>query len=93
MLKKIAAWLETIIGSMLAVCLFVGALGFIGYVVAFCVGGDAAVLICDFVYKVFYKVLIYISTGATVLCFLLLYVRGDAKWKNPIKYWKSKFTK
>lgn len=88
MLKKIASVLEMIIGGMLAICLFVGALGFIGYMVAFCIGGDAAIMICDFVYKVFYKVLIYISTSATVLCFLLLYVKGDAKW--TVKFKKQK---
>ena len=80
MLKKLALWLETIIGILLAICLFIGALGFVGYMVAFCIGGDAAAQICDFIYKVFYKVLIYISTSATVLCFVLLYVKGDAKW-------------
>lgn len=92
MLKKIASWLEMIIGTLLAICLFVGALGFLGYMIAFFVGGDTAALICDFIYKIFYKVLIYISTSATVLCFVLLYVKGDAKWTNPMRYWKAKFT-
>lgn len=92
-LKKIASVLETIIGTLLAVCLFVGAFGFVGYMVAFCMGGETAVLICDWIYKVFYKGLIYISTSATILCFVLLYVKGDAKWTNPVKYWKARFTK
>ncbi len=88
MMKKIAKWLETIIGILLVVCLFVGALGFIGYMAAFFIGGETAVIICDWIYKVFYKVLIYISTSATVLCFILMYVKGDAKW--TFKFGKQK---
>ena len=88
--KKIVTVIEYIIGISLSICLFVGGLGFIGYMVAFCLGGDAAVLICDWLSKVFYKSLIYLATSTTLLSFILLYVRGDAKFINPIKYWGDK---
>ena len=91
--KKIATVLEYIIGISLAICLFVGGLGFIGYMVAFCIGGDAAAAICDWLSKVFYKSLIMLSTTTTLFSFLLLYVRGDAKFINPVKYWGDKLKK
>lgn len=75
-----AAVLEWLIGVAFAVCLFVGGLGFIGFVVAFCIGGDTATEICTWIYKSFYPVLIKIGTGATLATFIMLYLRGDAAW-------------
>ena len=83
--KKIASVLEWIVGIAFAVCLFAGGLGFIGFVVAFCIGGDAATEICTWLYKTYYVVLIKIGTYATLVTFLMLYLRGDAKWVNPFK--------
>ena len=91
--KKIVTVIEYIIGISLSVCLFVGGLGFIGYMVAFCLGGDAAVAICDWLSKVFYKALIILATSTTLFSFVLLYVRGDAKFINPVKYWGNKLKK
>ncbi len=88
--QKITSVLEVIIGIALVVCLFGGGLGFVGYVVALCVGGDAAAMICTWIYKVFYGCIIKISTITTLLCFLLIYLKGEAKWVNPIKYWFNK---
>ena len=88
--KKAAAILEFLIGLSLAVCLFIGALGFVGYVVAFIIGGETAGMICEWVYKVFYAWLIKLSTITTIACFILQYLKGDANWKNPAKYWKYK---
>lgn len=91
--KKIAFVLEYIIGISLAVCVFAGGLGFVGYLVAFCMGGETAAEICTWIYKTYYGCLIKISTITTVACFLLLYLRGDANWINPVKYWKEKLQK
>ena len=88
--KKIAGVLEYIIGISLAICIFVGGLGFIGYVVALCVGGETATAICTWLYKSFYGILIKLATYTTLLSFVLIYARGDAKWINPVKYWKNK---
>ena len=88
--KNIVTVLEYAIGVSLAVCLFVGGLGFVGYMVAFCIGGETAVGICAWIYGVFYKLLIKLATCTTLACFLLIYVRGDAKFKNPVKYWGDK---
>lgn len=83
--KKIATVLEWIIGTALAACLFLGGLGFIGFVVAFCAGGETAELICTFLSKTYYVYLIKASTITVVLCFVLQYFNGEAKWINPFK--------
>ena len=88
--KKIASALEYAIGIALMVCLFVGGLGFIGYLIAFCIGGETATAICAWLYGTFYAALIKVSSITTLCCFLLLYLRGDAAWVNPIKYWKER---
>src|SRR5690554_4514818 len=88
--KKIASVLEWTIGIVLAACLFLGGLGFIGFVIAFCIGGDAATEICAWLSTTYYVYLIKTSTITTLLCFLLMYFNGDAKWVNPVKYWKNK---
>ncbi len=87
---KIADIIEWIIGYALMICLFVGGLGVVGYIVALCIGGETATEICTWLYKTFYTYLIQISTGTTVLCFLFLYLKGDANWQNPVQYWKRK---
>lgn len=91
--KKIAALLEILIGIALAICLFLGALGFVGYAIAFIIGGDTAATICEWIYKTFYAYLIKLSTITTVATFVLLYLKGDVDWVNPIQYWRNKFSK
>ena len=88
--KKTATVLEYGIGTSLAICLFFGGMGFIGYVVAFCIGGETATAICTWIYKEFYGFLIRLSCYTTLACLLLLYLRGDAKWVNPVRYWGDK---
>ncbi len=89
-MKKIASVLEWIIGIALALCLFLGGLGFFGFMAAFCIGGDTAAAICTFLSKTYYVYLIKASTITVLLCFVLQYVNGSAKWVNPIKAWKKK---
>ena len=87
---KYVSVLEWIIGIALACCLFLGGLGFIGFVIAFCVGGDTAGAICTFLSKTYYVYLIKASTITVLLCFVLQYFNGNAKWVNPVEYWKGK---
>ncbi len=91
--KKTAVLLENLIGIALAICLFLGALGFIGYMIAFIIGGDTAEAICVWIYKTFYGYLIKLSTITTVATFVLLYLKGDANWVNPIQYWRNRCSK
>lgn len=92
-IKKISDVLELIIGYVLMICLFIGGLGFIGYLVAFIIGGETATNICIWLYKTFYAWLIKISTITTLACFVLIYLKGNANWVNPVKYWKEKIGK
>lgn len=82
---KIASVLEWIIGVALAICLFVGGLGFLVYVVAFCVGGETGELIATTLYKSFYGFLIKFGNITTLVIFLMIYLKGDANWVNPFK--------
>lgn len=82
---KIASVLEWLIGISFAVCLFAGALGFIGYLIAFCIGGDTAAAICGWIFDTYYKCLIKIGTITTVVVFLKTYLSGEANWVNPFK--------
>lgn len=84
-MNKVITVLEYIIGIALALCLFLGGLGFIGFVVALIVGGDQAAAICDFLKNTYYAYLIKASTITTVGCFILQYFKGDWKWVNPFK--------
>ena len=88
--KKIVAALEYIIGISLAICLFGGGLGFFGFAVAFCIGGDSAAEICSWLSGTYYATLIKLSTITTLLTFVLMYFNGTAKWINPFHPWKSK---
>lgn len=87
--NKIALVLEYIIGIALAVCLFAGGLGFIGYAIALCLGGQTAAEICDWIFNTYYAVLIKIGTITTLLTFLKMYFKGEANWVNPIKRLKK----
>lgn len=87
---KISSVLEKIVGIAFGVCLFAGALGFIGYMVALCIGGEQATALCTWIYKSYYPVLIKIGTIATLATFLMIYLKGDAKWVNPFKRRKDK---
>ena len=90
-LNKITDILEIAIGYSLMICLIVGGLGGIAYIVAFIIGGDLAANICEWLYKSFYSFLIKLSTITTFTCFVLMYLKGNAKWAKPLKYWKNKF--
>ena len=88
--EKIVMILEYIIGLLLAVCLFGGGIGFFGFVIAFCVGGESAVAICTWLSGTYYAGLIRVSTITTFLTFALMYLNGTAKWVNPFHPWKLK---
>lgn len=82
---KVADVLEWLIGLAFGICLFLGGLGFLGYVAAFIIGGETAEVMCTWLYKVFYKILIKTGTISTLACFVMIYLKGGANWKNPFK--------
>ena len=76
-LKKVSDVLKLVFGYGVMITLFVGALSFLGYVVALIIGGETAALICDFVYKVIIKITIYASTVTILIGLLAMYLAGE----------------
>lgn len=76
-LKKISDVCKIIFGYSIMITLFGGGLTFFGYVLALIVGGDAAVVICDFIYKKMIPVIIYISTVTVLFGLLTMYLANE----------------
>ena len=51
--KKIADVIQVVFGYGMFICLFLGGLSFLGYLVAFVIGGETAASICEFIYNNF----------------------------------------
>lgn len=69
-LKKLIAVLTKIYSYGIFFCLFAGGLTFLGFLVAFVIGGETATAICVFIQKKIFAVLIY--GGNIVVCLGLL---------------------
>ena len=76
-LKKIADVLKLIFGYGIMISLFMGALIFLGYVVALICGGESAAEICDFIKTVITPIMIYISTSMVILGLIAMYLAGE----------------
>ena len=74
---KIAAFLKTVFGYGIMICLFAGGLTFFGYVAALIIGGDVAAAICAFISKSFMPWVIRISTALVLLGLLAMYLSGE----------------
>ena len=57
--------------------LFAGGLTFFGYVAALIIGGNAAALICAFIYKDIIPVIIYTSVILVLLGMVAMYLGGE----------------
>ncbi len=86
---KIANVLSYIYGTGIMIALFVGALSFLGYLVAIIIGGDVATDICVFIYKKIYPILITFSSCVVLLGLIKMYVAGEKslapKKKNKVE--------
>ena len=91
-LKKVSDFLKIIFGYSIMITLFVGGLTFVGYVAALIIGGDAAVVICDFIYKKIVPVMIYTTTISVLFGILTMYLAGE-KALTPSKIDKKKTAK
>jgi hypothetical protein len=76
-LKKIAGVCKMIFGYGIMISVLAGGLTFLGYVAALIIGGDTAAMICDFIYKKIFTVLIYISTVMVLFGLLTMYLAGE----------------
>lgn len=77
MMKKISEILKLVFGYGIMTVLFAGGLTFFGYVAALIVGGDAAAVICEVIYKKIVPVIIYATNILIVMGLLTMYLAGE----------------
>lgn len=75
LLKNISIVLDYIYGYGIMLCLFIGGLTFLGYIIAFFIGGEVATAICVFIYKKLFKYLIYASSVIVCLGLINMYIK------------------
>lgn len=76
-IKKLVSALKVIFGYGIMICLFAGGLTFIGYLAAIIIGGDTAAVICEFIYKTLFPIIIKSSTILVLLGLLTMYLNGE----------------
>ena len=87
--KKLSNILKTIFGWGIMISLFAGGLTFFGYVAALCIGGDMAALICAFIYKKIFPVIIYLSVCMVLLGLIIMYLSGEVALTPDKKHAKK----
>ena len=86
--EKIANVMAKIYGIGIAIALFVGALSFVGYLVAMIIGGETATEICTVIYKKIYPILFTFSSCVVLFGLIKMYVAGE-KSLSPKKKKKA----
>ena len=76
-MKKISAFLKTVFGYGIAICLFAGGLTFFGYLAALITGGQTAALICSVIYEKIIPVIVYCTSILVLLGLLAMYLNGE----------------
>lgn len=84
-LIKFADVIKIIFGYGIMISLLAGGLTFFGYVVALCIGGDVAGVICAVIYKHIYPVLVVLSTSMIVLGLIRMYILGESEFSGKSK--------
>lgn len=75
--QKIADVMSYIYGIGILIALSVGGLSFIGFLVAFIIGGPTAAEICRVIKSEIYPILFYFSSSVVLLGLLKMYVAGE----------------
>ena len=75
--KKLSDTLKLIFGYGIMIALFAGGLTFFGYVAALIIGGEAAAVICAFIYKKIIPVIIYLAVSMVLLGLVAMYLSGE----------------
>ena len=76
-LNKISKILDYIYGIGIFIALFVGGLTFIGFIIAFLIGGQTATEICTFIYKKIFAYLIYGGSVVILLGLVNIYIKNQ----------------
>lgn len=77
MMKKISEICKLVFGYGIMIVLFAGGLTFFGYLAALIMGGDAAVMICEVIYKKIIPVIVYATNLLIVMGLLSMYLAGE----------------
>lgn len=83
--KKISAFLRTIFGWGIMICLLAGGLTFFGYLAALIIGGETAVAICAVIYKTIIPIIIKASTVLVLMGLLVMYLNGEVALTSSTK--------
>jgi len=89
-LKKISNVLRIIFGYGIMITLLVGGLTFLGYLVALIIGGETATLICTFIYKTLFPIIIRTTVAMVLLGLLTMYLAGETALTASKKKKKAK---
>lgn len=84
-LKKASAVMKVIFGYGMLTALAVTVCMFIGFLVAFVIGGDTAALISEFIYKKVTPILIYATSILVLFGLLAMYFGGEAALSSSKK--------
>ena len=76
--KKPVAIAKIVLGYALMLSLFVGGATFFAFIIALCLGGEAAVQICAFIKAYIIPAVTYTSTVSVLLGLLLMYLSGES---------------
>jgi len=76
-MKQLAGVLKKVFGWGILIVLFAGGFSFFGYFAALLMGGPMAETICTFIYKVYYKYMIYAATTLILIGLLSMYLAGE----------------
>ena len=87
--KKISNVIKVIFGYSIMLTLFAGGLTFFGFVVALIIGGDAAALICEIIYKHIFPIIIYVASATILIGLVAMYLSGETALSANKKKKKS----
>lgn len=76
-INRLAAICKNIFGYGIMITLFAGGFTFVGYLLAFLLGGDMAIIICEFIYKKLIPIIIYSTTVLILLGLFSMYLAGE----------------
>lgn len=83
---KIARVSKLIFGYGIMITLFAGALIFLGFIVALCIGGETATAMCTWIYKQFVPVMVQTTSILILWGLISMYISGEkALSKNKTK--------
>ena len=77
MINKTIKVIDSVYGWGIMVSLFLGGLSILGFLAAFIIGGDISVEITTFIYKSFFRVIIYATNVIVILGLIGMYLKGE----------------